>query len=409
MPDIEHSTDSDLVAAYRAGDTDAFAAIYDRYADVVFSFFLTRGISRAEAADGANDAFAEAARRLDVQESPDSLEPWLLGIAAAVSGGPDVGIDPRRPENIVAAPPALRPRVLDKVDEDVVSTFGRALDPEWMNIGLFAVITLVVGLIGLVVSAQFEPIERPPGNTNSPAASATTTTSVEASPGSSAPGSTTGTTPDQGTPSSTAAREPAALVVSTDSVNFGEDGTSNEIELTNTGGQVAEWEITSSSGAIAPSAGRGELEPGGAVTIELTLDRENIGEGDLDETLTVTWSGGQEQIVVTGSHEDNPIIHSPTASPSSVQVSGDSECTNTRTTVLARVRDTSELESVVVRWSPDGGSQQETAMSSIGDDMFEAVIGPFTAVQTAEARVVAFDERGNAGGASTQVAVVECP
>jgi hypothetical protein len=30
-------------------------------------------------------------------------------------------------------------------------------------------------------------------------------------------------------------------------------------------------------------------------------------------------------------------------------------------------------------------------------------------VGTVDVRIVAFDERGNAGGAMTQVAVVECP
>jgi hypothetical protein len=48
-------------------------------------------------------------------------------------------------------------------------------------------------------------------------------------------------------------------------------------------------------------------------------------------------------------------------------------------------------------------------MESVGNDMFEAVIGPFTTVQTAEARIVAFDDRGNAGGASASVTVNACP
>jgi hypothetical protein len=48
-------------------------------------------------------------------------------------------------------------------------------------------------------------------------------------------------------------------------------------------------------------------------------------------------------------------------------------------------------------------------MAPAGEDMFEAVIGPFTVVTTTDVRIVAFDERGNAGGATTQVAVVECP
>jgi hypothetical protein len=96
------------------------------------------------------------------------------------------------------------------------------------------------------------------------------------------------------------------------------------------------------------------------------------------------------------------------ASPSAVDVAGNEECSNTRTTISAQVRDISPLDSVVVRWE-DGSGARETAMESIGGDMYEATIGPFSAVGTTEARVVAFDERGNAGGASVPVSVVACP
>jgi hypothetical protein len=48
-------------------------------------------------------------------------------------------------------------------------------------------------------------------------------------------------------------------------------------------------------------------------------------------------------------------------------------------------------------------------MTEIGGDVFEAEIGPFTAVRSAEVRMVAIDELGNAGGATIQVPVVACP
>jgi hypothetical protein len=401
MSDIERHTDIDLVAAYRAGDTDAFAEIYDRHSAEVFSYFLERGRTRSQAADGANDTFLEASSRLDLDESPQDLRSWLLGIAAGFVGGRG-----EEPGEVVPAPPALRPRVLDKVEREVASAFSaRPFDPEWSKIGMFAVVTVIVGLIGLAISAQVETLDPQPTvpGTQPPVAAPTTTTSIpEVSTTASGGGGGSST-------SSTAAAAPAAIEVSTDTVNFGGDGTVNEIDVSNTGGRRGEWEITSSSEAIAISQGQGELPGGETVTIELQLDRENIPEGDLEETITVTWSGGQYQIAVVGSHEDNPIIHNPLASPASIQVSGAPECTNTKTTITARVRDTSPLESVVVQWSPDGGAPRETAMAPAGEDMFEAVIGPFTVVGTTEARIVAFDERGNAGGATTPVTVVECP
>jgi hypothetical protein len=105
----------------------------------------------------------------------------------------------------------------------------------------------------------------------------------------------------------------------------------------------------------------------------------------------------------------SPILHNPQASPAQVEVSGNPDCLDTSTTVSVRIRDRSPLETVVVRWSPDGGSNQETSMTEIGGDVFEAEIGPFTAVRSAEVRMVAIDELGNAGGATIQVPVVACP
>jgi hypothetical protein len=400
MSDIERPTDSDLIAAYRAGDTDAFVEIYDRYSADVFSYFLAKGRSRAEAADDVNDAFLDAASRLDRRADPDDLRSWLLGIAARRSGG----TEPMVPDEVVPAPPALRPRVLDRVENDAATAFsGRPIDPEWMNIGLFALVALIVGLVGFAVSAQFEPLNPAPTDPTTPpeVVSPTTTSSI--------PTASTATEAAGVSTSSTVAPAPAEIEVSTDNIDFGGEGTVNELELANGGGEAGQWEIASSSEAIAVAPAQGELAGGETVTIEVALDRENIEEGDLEETLTVTWSGGENEIAVVGSHEDDPVIHNPQALPASVQVSGDPECTNTETTVSARIRDTSPLESVVVRWSPDGGAERETNMAPVGEDMFEAVIGPFTVVQTTDVRIVAFDDRGNAGGATTQIAVAECP
>jgi hypothetical protein len=310
------------------------------------------------------------------------------------------------PEAMVPAPPALRPRVLNKVERDEAAPASMGgPTPDWVKMGIFAMVTVVLGLLGLAVSAQFQPLPAPPTSpvTEPPlAAPSTTDTSTPAD------GVST-TTPQWPTSSTAAAGTPAVMTVSTDPINFGGDGTVGQVELRNTGGETGTWALAPSTPAIALSAGQGELAGGESVIVELSLDREEIGEGDIEQSLTLTWSGGQVVIPVVGSHEDNPIIHNPQASPSSVQVSGAAECTNTRATVSARIRDSSPLDSVVVRWSPDGGSQTETAMSPVGNEMFEGVVGPFTTVQTAEVRIVAFDERGNAGGATTSVAVVACP
>ncbi len=272
---------------------------------------------------------------------------------------------------------------------------------------MFVVVTVVVGLIGFTVSARFEPLDPPSGGAGPGAISVTTTTTTTTT----APESAT-TTDGESTTSTTVSSDttqPGSLSVSAESVDFGAEGIAGQFEIINDGGGPAGWSLESSSDAISLSSSEGETAGGESTAIDLSLNRDEIEEGELSEAVTLTWDGGQIEIAVAATHEDNPIIHNPQASPSSVEVSGDEECTNTQTTVSARIRDTSPLESVVVRWSPDGGGEQETEMTAVGNDMFEAVIGPFTVERSATARVVAFDERGNAGGANTTVNVVACP
>lgn len=269
---------------------------------------------------------------------------------------------------------------------------------------MFVVVTVIVGLIGLAVSARFDPLD-PPTNGVPPGAVAATTTTTTTAPGS----ATTTSGESTSTTVSSDTTLPGSLSVSAESVDFGADGIGGEFEIINDGGGPAGWSLEASTDAISLSSGEGETAGGESTAIELSLNREEIEEGDLAETVTLTWEGGQIEIAVVATHEDNPIIHNPQASPSSVEVSGDQECTDTQTTVSARIRDTSPLESVVVRWSPDGGGEQEKEMTAVGNDMFEAVIGPFTVERSATVRIVAFDERGNAGGANTTVNVVACP
>jgi hypothetical protein len=421
MSDIERLTDAELVAAYLAGDRGAFAGIYDRYADRIFSHHLTMLGERADAADATHNVFMEASRRMDQMESPEELWPWLFAISRneAQSRGDPGGVTPEEDMSealtdgpdlaVVPAPIALRPRVLDKVDRGpgASSTIPSRPTPEWMKLGVFAVVALIVGLIGFAVSAQverLEPLPAVPVVEGPPLADDSTTTT---STSSTQPGSTSTTAAASTT--TTAPGAPAALEVSTDTVDLGGDATGGAFDLANTGGRPDEWTLVSSSDAIAVSAGSGEIGGGETVTIDVSLNRDEIEEGEISETLTITWSGGEIPISVVGSHEANPIIHNPQASPPSLEVAGSPECPNDQTTITARVRDASPLDSVVVRWSADGGGETETPMEAVGNDMFEAVIGPFTAVRTATVRIVAFDDRGNAGGATTQVAVVACP
>ncbi|MGH2706415.1 MAG: sigma-70 family RNA polymerase sigma factor [Actinomycetota bacterium] len=73
--------DEALVAAALAGDRDAVAAIYDRYADRLHDFCYSVLRDRDEAADAVHDTFLHAIPRLGQLRDPARLRPWLYAIA----------------------------------------------------------------------------------------------------------------------------------------------------------------------------------------------------------------------------------------------------------------------------------------------------------------------------------------
>jgi RNA polymerase sigma factor (sigma-70 family) len=72
--------DATLAAAARSGDTDAWAAIYDKYADKLHDFCWSVLRDQHEAADALHDAFITAAERIDQLRDPSRLRPWLYAI-----------------------------------------------------------------------------------------------------------------------------------------------------------------------------------------------------------------------------------------------------------------------------------------------------------------------------------------
>ena len=74
-------TDAELARAAAAGDREAFAGIYDRYADRLHDFCIGMLRDRDGAADCVQDVFCTAATRLPQLRDPDKLRPWLYAIA----------------------------------------------------------------------------------------------------------------------------------------------------------------------------------------------------------------------------------------------------------------------------------------------------------------------------------------
>lgn len=316
---------------------------------------------------------------------------------------------PLRSALAVAAPEGLRSRLLAAVaaqqpaDGLSESRPVREMSDRAMWV-LFAVVAIVLGLVGMAVSEQFEPLAPTPVDSEPASVAPTTSTSTTADE---SPATTVGSG-DGATSTSGPGKRGADLGISTDLVDFGQDGISGQFDLINDGADPAEISIETSTPAISLSVGSGEIAPGETLTVELSLDREEIGEGEIDETIVISWDGSSLEVSVTGEHQANPILHSPQTSPGTVQEDTGESCRPTQTTVSARVRDDSSLESVVARWSPDGGGTQETSMIDVGNDIYEGVIGPFVGPRTVEVRIVATDEFGNAGGASVNVIVEEC-
>jgi RNA polymerase sigma factor (sigma-70 family) len=74
------ATDGELVAAVRAGDREAFAAVYDRYGGKLYDFAYATTRHREDAADAVADTFVRFAERLGQLRDPDRLRPWLYAI-----------------------------------------------------------------------------------------------------------------------------------------------------------------------------------------------------------------------------------------------------------------------------------------------------------------------------------------
>ncbi|MEM9039983.1 MAG: sigma-70 family RNA polymerase sigma factor [Actinomycetota bacterium] len=73
-------SDAELVAGHLAGESAAFAGIYDRYGDRIHDMAAAMLNDRTDAADVLQDVFLVAAERLGQLRDPDRLKPWLFAI-----------------------------------------------------------------------------------------------------------------------------------------------------------------------------------------------------------------------------------------------------------------------------------------------------------------------------------------
>ena len=69
------------MAAVAAGDVTGVAAVYDRYAEGLYTYCRSRLSQPAEAADAVQDAFIIASARVSELSRPDRLQAWLFAVA----------------------------------------------------------------------------------------------------------------------------------------------------------------------------------------------------------------------------------------------------------------------------------------------------------------------------------------
>jgi len=105
---------ADVVERALAGDSAAFADIYDSYATPIYDFCRSILRNEADAADAAQDTFLAAHQKLADLNDPAKLRPWLYSIARRQSLR---RVDDRR-------------RHVDDQDFDLMSAGGDDLDRE---------------------------------------------------------------------------------------------------------------------------------------------------------------------------------------------------------------------------------------------------------------------------------------
>lgn len=98
--------DATLVAGVLAGDRQAFAGVYERYADRLHDFAYSMLRNREEAADCVADSFVLMAEKVGQLRDPSRLRPWLYSWCAT-SACARCAAGPGRPTTTSGSKPCL--------------------------------------------------------------------------------------------------------------------------------------------------------------------------------------------------------------------------------------------------------------------------------------------------------------
>jgi RNA polymerase sigma-70 factor (ECF subfamily) len=121
------ASDADLWTRSRAGDRDAFGALFERHARAIYNYCFRRIGSWTTAEDMLSVVFIEAWRRRDQDLPPDKVLPWLYGIATNVVR--NQRRSERRHASALRRVPAARP------EPDFAGLSDERVDDEWQAQG----------------------------------------------------------------------------------------------------------------------------------------------------------------------------------------------------------------------------------------------------------------------------------
>ena len=299
----------------------------------------------------------------------------------------------------LAAPPELRPRVLGRV--------GPPKGPRrWPALvaGVAAATLLATGAgIGLAVLGGEEAAAPGPDSTVATTAAATASTTAAESTTSTtdttvttvASAATDPTTSTAAATTTIATPIPGRLGLSTDVIDLGATESSGRVVVANGGGTTIEWALEAGE-PFSWSDTTGQLDPGDAVELTVSLDRSQLPEGDIEEVAAIGGDGGSGDVVVLARVERPPVIEivrAPTTVPCRTSVVP---------VVAAAIDDESELVDVKLEWSGPG-DDGENDMSTDGNQGWIGRLELDPVPGMWNYTVTATDARGNSAVATAEV------
>jgi RNA polymerase sigma-70 factor (ECF subfamily) len=137
--DADPRTDAELVARSLAGDREAFAALYDRYARLVRAVALDAGRDLASVQDITQETFLRVFRRLATLRDPGRFGPWVVATARMVVREQRRRRRPEPLANGVPEPPDPSADEIEDADEaaHVLGLVARLPEPERLAVHFF--------------------------------------------------------------------------------------------------------------------------------------------------------------------------------------------------------------------------------------------------------------------------------